>query len=307
MISGTIFDIKRFAIHDGPGVRTTVFFKGCPLSCWACHNPEGQRPGTDLFIRDERCNACGECLEVCPEVAISTDGDAVHIDRYRCNLCGACADACLRGALELAGRSVSVDEVIAEVERDVVYYDESGGGVTFSGGEPLFQPEFLAALLHESRKREISTTVDTSGYAPHAVIHDIADMVDYFLYDLKLVDEDRHRDFTGVANRPVLENLNWLSEHGATVTIRFPLLPQINDDESNLRDLGRFLSSLAQLHPIDILPYHRIGAEKYARLGRSYRLSQQPVPAAESIAVAVRLLEESGLTVTVRGEPYAIE
>jgi pyruvate formate lyase activating enzyme len=260
-----------------------------------------------LFIRDERCNACGDCLAVCPEAAISTNGNAVHVDRYRCNLCGACADACLRGALELAGRSVSVDEVIAVVERDVVYYDESGGGVTFSGGEPLFQPDFLAALLHESRKREISTTVDTSGYAPRDVVQAIADMVDSFLYDLKLVDEARHREFTGVANRSVLENLNWLSEFGAAVTIRFPLLPEINDDESNLRDLGRFLSSLAQLHPVDILPYHRIGAEKYARLGRSYRLSQRPVPSAESVAAAVRLLEESGLTVTVRGKPYANE
>ncbi|UCG86377.1 MAG: glycyl-radical enzyme activating protein [Gemmatimonadota bacterium] len=307
MISGTIFDIKRFAIHDGPGVRTTVFFKGCPLSCWACHNPEGQRPGSDLFLRDERCNACGDCLEVCQQAAISQSDAAVHVDRYRCDLCGACADACLRGALELAGRSVSVDEVIAEVERDVVYYDESGGGVTFSGGEPLFQPEFLEALLQESRKREISTVVDTSGYAPRSVLQDIADMVDHFLYDLKLADEARHREFTGVANCSILDNLNWLSEHGSSVMIRLPLLPEVNDDESNLSALGRFLSSLARLHPVDILPYHRTGADKYARLGRSYPFPQQRLPDADTIATAVQLLEQSGLTVTVRGETYAVE
>jgi pyruvate formate lyase activating enzyme len=305
LISGTIFDIKRFAIHDGPGVRTTAFFKGCPLSCWACHNPEGQRPGADLFVRDERCNVCGDCLDVCPAAAISEDGTAVRVDRFRCDLCGACVNACLRGALELAGRSMTVDEVMAELERDIVYYDESGGGVTFSGGEPLFQPEFLEALLHESRRREISTVVDTSGYASPVIIRSIADMVDHFLYDLKLMDDARHQEFTGVTNRSILENLNWLSEHGASLTIRLPLIPEVNDDESNLSALGRFLYSLAQLHPVDILPYHRTGADKYARLGRSYRLASQRPPDADRIAAAVQLLEHSGLRVTVRGEPYA--
>ena len=305
MISGTVFDIKRFAIHDGPGVRTTVFFKGCPLSCWACHNPEGQHPGADLFMRDERCNACGDCLDVCPAAAISEDGTAVRVDRFRCDLCGACVDACLRGALELAGRSMTVDEVMAELERDIVYYDESGGGVTFSGGEPLFQPEFLEALLHESRRREISTVVDTSGHASPVIIRSIADMVDHFLYDLKLMDDARHQEFTGVPNSSILENLNWLSEHGASLTIRLPLIPEVNDDEANLSALGRFLSSLAQLHPVDILPYHRTGADKYARLGRSYRLAAHRPPDANGIAAAVQLLEHSGLAVTVRGEPYA--
>jgi pyruvate formate lyase activating enzyme len=304
LISGTIFDIKRFAIHDGPGVRTTVFFKGCPLSCWAGHNPEGQRPGPDLFVRDERCNLCGDCLQACPQGAISERGTSVHIDRFRCDLCGSCADICLRDALDLAGRSVSVDEVVAEVERDVIYYDESGGGVTFSGGEPLFQPEFLVALLLESRKRDIPTAVDTSGYAPLRIVNTIVDQVDLFLYDLKVIDASRHRAFTGVPNRPILENLSWLSEHGATVLVRLPLIPDINDDEENLRALGRFLISLAQVYPVDILPYHRVGRDKYPRLGRSYRLSRQDPPREETLATAVGLLEDSGLTVTVRGEVY---
>ncbi len=307
MTQGTIFDIKRFAIHDGPGVRTTIFFKGCPLTCWACHNPEGQRLAAELFIRNDRCEQCGDCLDICSQNAISEDGNGVQIERLRCDICGACADACLRGALEIAGRLVSVDDVIKEIERDVVFYDESGGGATFSGGEPLFQPEFLVALLDGCRKREISTVVDTSGYGPLAIVQTIAGLVDHFLFDLKLFDSKRHKEFTGVANTPIIKNLSWLSEHGASVTVRLPLLPEINDDETNLRDLGDFLSRLSQPYPVDILPYHSTGADKYPRLGRSYGLSQQQPPNADNIGSAVRLLEEAGLNVTVRGESYAHE
>ena len=307
MISGTIFDIKRFAIHDGPGVRTTVFFKGCPLNCWACHNPEGQQVGSDLLIRDERCSLCGDCLDVCPRDAISQNGNGIQIDRLRCDLCGACADACLRGALEIAGKSVAVNDVVRQIERDVVYYDESGGGVTFSGGEPLAQPDFLLALLTECKQRDISTVVDTSGYAPLTVVRSVVDLVDLFLYDLKLVDSHRHKDFTGVPNGPILENLTWLSEHGSRVTVRLPLIPDVNDDEENLRALASFLSSLSRPHPIDILPYHRTGVDKYARLGRSYHLSDKQPPSEARVATAAQLLEQTGLNVTVRGEPYVLE
>ena len=307
MISGTIFDIKRFAIHDGPGVRTTVFFKGCPLNCWVCHNPEGQDVGSDLLIRDERCTLCGDCLDVCPRDAISQNGDGVQVDRLRCDLCGACADACLRGALEIAGKSVEVDAVVRQIERDVVYYDESGGGVTFSGGEPLAQPDFLLALLTECKSRDISTVVDTSGYAHLEVVRAVVDLVDLFLYDLKLVDSDRHKEFTGVPNGPILENVSWLSEHGSSLTVRLPLIPDVNDDTENLSALGRFLSSLPQPHPVDILPYHQTGVDKYVRLGRDYNLSDKQPPGETQVAAAVRLLEQAGLNVTVRGESHAFE
>ena len=307
MISGTIFDIKSFAIHDGPGVRTTVFFKGCPLNCWACHNPEGQDVGSDLLIRDERCRLCGDCLDVCQRDAISQNGDGVQVDRLRCDLCGACADACLRGALEIAGKSVEVDAVMRQIERDVVYYDESGGGVTFSGGEPLAQPDFLLALLTECTKRDISTVVDTSGYAPLPVVRAVVDLVDLFLYDLKLVDSDRHKEFTGVPNGPILENVSWLSEHGSRLTVRLPLIPDVNDDKDNLSALGSFLSSLPRSHRIDILPYHRTGVDKYVRLGRGYHLSDKQPPSEERVTTAVQLLEQAGLNVTVRGESHAFE
>jgi len=305
--TGTIFDIKRFAIHDGPGVRTTVFFKGCPLTCWACHNPEGQTSGADLLVRDERCNSGGDCLTECPRDALSENGTGIQIDRYRCDLCGACADICLRGALEMAGRTVTVAEVMQEVLRDVVYYDESGGGATFSGGEPLFQPDFLLALLRECKDREITTVVDTSGQTQQHVVESVAGLVDQFLYDLKLMDSDRHRQFTGVPNEQILNNLGWLSRHECDVIVRLPLFPGINDDVDNLEALGLFLSSLGNRQPVDILPYHRTGVEKYVRLGRGYRLPDARPPGEDAVAGAVTLLQEHGVQVTVRGESYAFE
>jgi pyruvate formate lyase activating enzyme len=305
--TGTIFDIKRFAIHDGPGVRTTVFFKGCPLTCWACHNPEGQTSGVDLLVRDERCNICGDCVTDCPQEALSENGTGIQIDRYRCDLCGACADICLRGALEMAGRTVTVAEVMQEILRDVVYYDESGGGATFSGGEPLFQPDFLLALLRECKEKGITTVVDTSGQTLQQVVESVAGLVDQFLYDVKLMDSDRHRQFTGIANQQILSNLEWLSNHGSDVVVRLPLFPGINDDAANLEALGLFLSSLGVRHLVDILPYHRTGVEKYGRLGRGYKLSDAQPPGEDALAGAVTLLQTHGLHVTVRGESYALE
>jgi pyruvate formate lyase activating enzyme len=307
LTSGTIFDIKRFAIHDGPGVRTTVFFKGCPLGCLVCHNPEGQSRDEDVLVRPDRCTLCGDCLEICKLHAISPNSDAVRIDRTVCDLCGACAEECLPGAIELAGREVTVEEVIEEIERDTVYYDESGGGVTFSGGEPLFQPEFLTALLSECRRREITTVVDTSGYGPAETVATISGMVDLFLYDLKLMDGERHQAFTGVDNGPILENLRWLAGEGAPVTIRIPLLPAVNDDEPNIHAMGSFVASLPIEYPIDILPYHRIGIDKYTRLGRTYRLPEVEAPTEQEIAAVVDSFESFGLNVTVKGEAYVTE
>jgi len=305
--TGVIFDIKRFAIHDGPGIRTTVFLKGCPLSCWACHNPEGQFRAPDLFVRPERCTQCGDCVEVCRFGAVHVNGGRVVISRDRCDVCGACAGACLPGALEVAGRDVTVAELVTEVARDTVYYDESGGGVTFSGGEPLAQPVFLRETLEECRRRNIATAVDTSGFAPASVFRSIADDTDLFLFDLKLMDDERHRAFTGVSNEPVKRNLTWLSREGRSVTIRFPLLPDVNDDMDNVRALGAYVSRLATPYVIDVLPYHRIGLDKYARLGRAYRMPESETPNDGRIAEVVDMLAQSGLCVTVKGESHVHE
>ncbi len=302
MSTGTIFDIKKFAIHDGPGVRTTVFFKGCPLGCWLCHNPESQEFEPELMLRDGRCDRCGDCIEVCTPDAISLNGTSIHVDRRKCDMCGACVDVCLPGAIELAGREVTVAEVIEEIERDTIFYDESGGGVTFSGGEPLSQADFALELARMCKERGISIAVDTCGYVAPEVFRRVAEHVDLFLYDLKIMSDDRHREFTGFSNESIHENLRWLSERGASVVVRFPLLPGINDDEENIRELAGFLASLPSRPPVDILPYHKAGVDKYSRLDKEHRTPQLQPPSDDSIAAVVRQLADFGLQVTVRGE-----
>ncbi len=302
MNSGTIFDIKKFAIHDGPGLRTTVFLKGCPLGCWLCHNPESQKFEPELMLRESRCDLCGDCIDVCAPIAISKNGTAVRIDRARCDLCGACADVCLSGAIEIVGREVSVEDVLEEIEKDTIYYDESGGGVTFSGGEPLHQPEFLIGLLDGCKARGIRTAVDTSGNIAPNIFRRVAKRVDIFLFDLKVMDDHRHTEFTGQSNRSIHENLRWLAENDGHAIVRFPLHPGINDDAENVSAMGTFLSELPSKYPVDILPYHRIGVEKYGRLDREHKLPALEPPARELIVEVVRQLEVYELDVTVRGE-----
>ncbi|UCC71982.1 MAG: glycyl-radical enzyme activating protein [Gemmatimonadota bacterium] len=302
MSVGTIFDIKKFAIHDGPGVRTTVFFKGCPLGCWLCHNPESQSFEPELMVRDGRCNRCGDCIEACAQGAVSLNEKTVHIDRNRCDLCGACADVCLAEAIEVAGREMTVAEVMHEIEKDVVYYDESGGGVTFSGGEPLSQAEFLLELLRSCKRCGIRTALDTCAHADSGVFRKVAVYVDLFLFDLKIMDDQRHREFTGVGVDPIHQNLRWLVERGAAVIVRFPLLPGINDDEENIRAMGGFLAALDNRPPVDILPYHGAGVAKYDRLGREARMREMPPPSAEAIEAVARRLAGFGLHVSIRGE-----
>ncbi len=304
--TGLIFDIKRFAIHDGPGVRTTVFLKGCPLSCLACHNPEGQSSEPDVFVRADRCNRCGDCMVVCGTDAISV-ADGLWLSRDRCDLCGSCVDVCLPGALQIAGRRVTVRDVVNELERDIVFYDESGGGATFSGGEPLFQPEFLVELLKACRERGISTCVDTSGHAPQSVFAAIRPLVDLFLYDLKLLDARAHQEFTGLSNGVIVENLGWLAANGGDVVVRLPLLPGVNDDSANTDALGRLLAGLPRRYPVDILPYHNIGSEKYSRLGRTYRLQHTKPPADSVVEAVAHKLLSYGLNITIKGEAYAAE
>ena len=297
-----VFDIKKFAIHDGPGLRTTVFFKGCPLHCLLCHNPESQPTGRELMHRAERCELCGDCVAVCPHQAISIDDDRVRIDRVRCELTAGCISECPNGAYEIVGREMTVEEVMDEVRRDVIFYDDSGGGVTFSGGEPLAQPGFLHALLAACIANGIHTALDTSGHADEGVLQSIAPLVDLFLYDLKMMDPLRHASFTGVPNRAILRNLEWLAGNEATVIVRFPLLPGVNDDSDNLNEMGAFISSLSHVFAVDILPYHRIGIDKYERLGRRHPMPELEPPSDEHVYEAAAQLAGFGLDVSVRGE-----
>jgi pyruvate formate lyase activating enzyme len=295
MITGTIFDIRKYSIHDGPGIRTAVFFKGCPLQCHWCHNPEGRAYHPELIFRPVRCNLCEDCLTVCPTEAVTRQGDAIQIDRSRCKVSGGCAAACNAEALQVVGREMTVQQVMTEIERDSVFYEQSGGGVTFTGGEPFAQPRFLKGLLSTCRTSSLHTTVDTSGFTPWPVLDEICPLVDLFLYDLKLMDDARHRQWTGVSNAIILSNLRKLSEAGQKILVRIPVIPGINDDEENLRQAGGFLATLPHLPQVELLPYHNIAEGKYAGIGREYGLKEIHPPTQVQMQAHKALLTSYGL------------
>ena len=277
-IDGLVFDIKKYAIHDGPGIRTTVFFKGCPLNCLWCHNPESRQDRAELGFRKNRCIGCGQCAEACPREAISLVENHPVTDVEKCVLCGRCVDVCIAGAREIIGHRMTVSEVMAEVERDVIFYDQSGGGVTFSGGEPLMQPDFLVALLNRCRALNIHTAVDTSCYAEPDVIKSVAEKTDLFLCDIKHIDNEMHERFTGVGNKLILDNIKLISQAGKKIVIRVPVIPGFNDDPANIEATGEFAASIAGVGRIDLLPFNRGGIEKSARLTRETNSMQIETP-----------------------------
>jgi pyruvate formate lyase activating enzyme len=297
---GVIFDIKKFAIDDGPGIRTTIFFKGCLLRCWWCHNPEGQLSTPELMYRRTRCDGCAECVPVCSEEAILCPLKRVSINRDRCNLCGKCCQVCPTGALAITGKQVSSKEVLREIDKDSIFYDESQGGVTASGGEPLLQLDFLRVLLKECKDRNIRTAVESCGYASRDAIDKISDKVDLFLYDIKTMDEKKHMKYTGVSNRPILENLRRLAENGSNIQIRFPIIPGINDDKENVTETAEFAAS-CRIQNISLLPYHRAGIEKYKSLSRAYKLKKVQTPSERDLNLIKEELETFGLKVKIGG------
>jgi pyruvate formate lyase activating enzyme len=294
---GIVFDIRKYSIHDGPGIRTTVFFKGCPLHCWWCHNPEGQFPGVEIILRSARCIRCGACVEACPHGAAGLGEAGPELQRERCQRCGECTLVCYAEARQIVGREMTVAQVMAEVERDILFYDESGGGVTLSGGEPLFQRDFALGLLEACKEREIHTALDTCGFASWEAFGRVRGCVDLFLYDLKLVDDARHREFTGVSNTLILSNLRRLSERGHSILLRLPIIPGVNDDEANIRQTGKFVAALPRAHSLEILPYHHAAAGKYAGLGQECPLPDTRPPSEERLGWIAEILRAYGLRV----------
>lgn len=297
---GLIFDIKKFAVHDGPGIRTTVFFKGCPLNCWWCHNPEAIHPKAELVRFDMKCIGCGECFAVCPEHAheMLEDGTRTY-HRDRCRLCGSCAEICYAEALVMEGRSVTVEEVMAEVRKDMAFYENSGGGVTLSGGEPLFQPEFVLPLLKQCKEEGFHTVLDTSGQVSWKVFSEVLPYLDLVLYDMKQIDDAAHRIHTGVSNRLSLRNLERLGGSGVPIEIRMPVVPGINDDRKSIEQTGRFLSGIDGIGRVQLLPFHKLGESKYARLGREYRLKDLATPDEAHMEMIAGWIRSFGLEVAV--------
>jgi len=267
--TGRIFDIKKFAVHDGPGIRTTVFCKGCSLRCTWCHNPESLETTAELAISPDKCIGCGACIEACPAGALRIDEQGIcECNRDLCTRCGKCAAVCFSGALEMIGREVTVEDVMAEVRKDAPFYKTSGGGVTISGGEPLIQGEFVTALLRQCRSEGFHTVLDTSGHVPWETLAAAVEHADLVLYDLKHIDPSAHEKHTGASNDLIIDNLRRLGGCGVDIEIRMPIVPGLNDSARDIDAAGRFINSLDNVAAVRLLAYHRLAAAKYARLGR---------------------------------------
>lgn len=299
-IDGRVARIERGAVHDGPGLRTVVFLKGCPLRCGWCHSPETQSTRPEAMVLPDRCLECGACADACERGAAGPATSATPVDRARCIACGECVDACPARARAICGQPVSVDDVVRDILRDRTFYDVSSGGVTISGGEPLLQPDFTLAMLERCRAEHVHTALQTCGHVKPAALRRAATIADLVMFDLKIVDETRHRRATRVSNWLILDNLRALASLRRDLVIRVPLVPGINDDWRNLAEIGAFVDSVG-LARVDVLPYHRAGIAKYGRLGREYPLEWLPPAPAESLTLAVDTLKRAGLDVRVGG------
>jgi pyruvate formate lyase activating enzyme len=300
--TATIFDIKRYSINDGPGIRITVFFKGCPFRCDWCHNPESFSRQIEKMYSATKCIGARACIENCPNHALTLTSDGIVTDASLCRLCGKCAEVCPTKAIEMTGYRETLDNILHEIEKERLVMDQSGGGVTFSGGEPLLHLPFLIKLIDACGERGFHRAVDTTGFTETDKLMEVAKRTDLFLYDLKHIDSKRHKQFTGVGNELILHNLQELAKTGAEINIRIPFIEGVNTDKETVNQTAAFVASLSgPKKQVNLLPYHNIAAHKYKKLGRVFEQSEMSEPSAEVLQQAVLAFQHYGLEVTIGG------
>ena len=298
-----VINIQRFSVHDGDGIRTTVFFKGCYLNCWWCHNPESQNFAPEAMINPEKCTGCTACEHACPHHAIHMEDCKQCTDRGKCEACGKCVDFCVNNAREIVGKQYTVQELVKEVEKDYMFYEESYGGVTLSGGEAMAQDmEYMTELLKKLQRKGFNVAVDTCGYAPQENFEKVLPYVDTFLYDIKLMDDEKHKKYMGQSNKLILSNLKYISDHGARIDIRIPVIGGVNDNEQEMEAILSYLKeeniAVAQ---VNLLPYHDIASSKYDRLDENYKGKDFYVPSNEYMEALQAKFQQNGFQNTKIG------
>lgn len=300
MNTANIFNIQKFSVHDGPGIRTTVFLKGCPLKCLWCHNPESQKYEKQMLFDSNKCVLCGTCVRVCPQKAIKIEDNKLTTDPDKCNHCGQCEIYCIPGARQVAGKEYTLEETLKEVMKDKVFYEQSNGGVTVSGGEPLTQTDFVEEFLKRLKEENIHTAVDTCGAVSFENIQRVVPYTDVFLYDIKLMDDEKHKRFIGTSNKLILDNLRKLSQIHDNINLRMPIIEGVNSDEEHIKETVNYIKGL-NIKKVNLLPYHDIAKHKYKKLDIVYEDEKMSKPSDEKMESFKDIFEKNGYETKIGG------
>lgn len=297
-----IISIQKYSIHDGDGIRTTVFFKGCALNCWWCHNPESQSFKKEVMFNKEKCTNCLYCTKICSHNTKDEESGKVKYDRSNCEVCGKCLDYCVNNAREIVGSDYSINEIMKEIEKDSMFYESSFGGVTLSGGEVMLQDsDFIVFLLKKIKRKGYNVAIDTCGYAPEINYEKALPYVDTFLYDIKTMDNEKHKKYMGKGNELILSNLKYLSENNANIYIRIPIIGTVNDDNSDMEEIIKFLKENVCVKQVNLLPYHNIASSKYDRLDMKYKGEEFITPSKDRMKELQEIFIKNGFNNTKIG------